>query len=236
MVCHGLPQEVWTYDGSRWTKKATLATSGNATSKAEWGSEMNVQMMDFMKPPGTTRGQHGHVADGFRTTVQLIQYVILPVLRLSNILRCRKETKLSPSTYMIYMYIYICIYIDGIIYLPCTFIDVIYVILTVLDSLSFIPTCDSLLQQTQRQVWSLTPCPRWTKPPRPRAKTQVRLSLSSMPGMFFRRQSDLSLTFSYLFECSSREKEAVRCIESRWPRYSQVWLWLRGSSLMLFGA
>lgn len=106
MVCHGLPQEVWTYDGSRWTKKATLATSGNATSKAEWGSEMNVQMMDFMKPPGTTRGQHGHVADGFRTTVQLIQYVILPVLRLSNILRCRKETKLSPSTYMIYMYIY----------------------------------------------------------------------------------------------------------------------------------
>ena len=50
------------------------------TSKAEWGSEMNVQMMDFMKPPGTTRGQHGHVADGFRTTVQLIQYVILPYL------------------------------------------------------------------------------------------------------------------------------------------------------------
>ena len=25
-------------------------------TKAEWGSEMNVQMMDFMKPPGTTRG------------------------------------------------------------------------------------------------------------------------------------------------------------------------------------
>ena len=120
----------------------------------------------------------------------------------------------------IYIYIYMYIYIYGIICLPCTFIDVIYVILTVLDSLSFIPTCDSL-QQTQRQVWSLTPCPRWTKPPRPRAKTQ-RLSLSSMPGMFFRRQSDLSLTFSYLFECSSREKEAVRCIESHWPGFASL--------------
>ena len=27
-----------------------------SASQAEWGSEMNVQMMDFMKPPGTTRG------------------------------------------------------------------------------------------------------------------------------------------------------------------------------------
>ena len=112
MVCHGLPQEVWTYDGSRWTKKATLATSGNDNIQGRVG------VGDERPDDGlheTTRNNERPTWTRCRwlqnnCSVDPICDLTVPVLRLSNILRCRKETKLSPSTYMIYIYMYIYIY------------------------------------------------------------------------------------------------------------------------------
>lgn len=85
MVCHGLPQEVWTYGGSRWTKKATLATSGD-----------NIQGRVGVRDERPDDGLHEATRNNERPTwtpcrwlqnVQLIQYVILPVLRLSMVIQ-----------------------------------------------------------------------------------------------------------------------------------------------------